>query len=74
LIEAAAAGYSMIINNRPDSELLALNINTQLPTSDIMQRAANSLGLLYVHLPITPGAAAAAAPQLSRILGGKQKV
>ena len=75
LMEAAAAGFTMIVNNRPDSELLASDsVQQQQPTSDVMQRAAHSLGLRYLHLPITPGAAAAAAPQVASILGGKQKV
>jgi uncharacterized protein (TIGR01244 family) len=75
LMEAAAAGFTMIVNNRPDSELRASDsVQQQQPTSDVMQRAAHSLGLRYLHLPITPGAAAAAAPQVASILGGKQKV
>jgi uncharacterized protein (TIGR01244 family) len=75
LMEAAAAGFTMIVNNRPDAELHALGESKQQqPTSDVMQRAAHSIGLLYSHLPITPGAAAAVAPQLAGILGARQKV
>jgi uncharacterized protein (TIGR01244 family) len=75
LMEAAAAGFTMIVNNRPDSEVLASeSALQQQPTSEIMQRAAHSLGLRYLHLPIIPGAAAAAAPRVASILGGKQKV
>ena len=75
LMEAAAAGFTMIVNNRPDSELLALSDAQQpQPTSDVMQRAAHSIGLVYSHLPIAPGAAAAVAPQLAGILGGTHRV
>jgi uncharacterized protein (TIGR01244 family) len=75
LMEAAAAGFTMIVNNRPDSELQAAGADSELPpTSDVMRRAAHSLGLRYVHLPVTPGAAAAAAPHLAVILGENQKV
>jgi uncharacterized protein (TIGR01244 family) len=76
LMDAAAAGFTMIVNNRPDSELLASDVmqQQQQPTSDVMQRAAHSLGLRYLHLPITPGAAAAVAPRVASILDGKQKV
>ncbi len=74
LMEAAAAGFTMIVNNRPDSELQAAGAAQLQPTSDVMRRAAHSLGLRYVHLPVTPGAAAAAAPHLAVILGENQKV
>ena len=70
LMQAAAAGFTMIINNRPDPELSAAGS----PSSDVMQRAAHSLGLRYLHLPIAPGAAASAAPQLAAILSENQKV
>jgi uncharacterized protein (TIGR01244 family) len=73
LMDAAAAGFTMIVNNRPDTELLAMSDQRQ-PTSDVMQRAAHSIGLSYLHLPVTPGAADAVAPQLAGILRGKHKV
>ena len=51
LMEAAAAGFTMIVNNRPDAELLASDgVQQQQPTSDVMQRAAHSLGLRYLWL------------------------
>ena len=74
LMQAAAQGFACIVNNRPDAELhMSTQQQQQQPTSDIMQRAAHSLGLSYIHLPITPGAAAAAAPHLKRLLSGKQQ-
>jgi sulfide:quinone oxidoreductase len=76
LMQAAAQGFACIVNNRPDAELhmsMQQQQQQQQPTSDIMQRAAHSLGLSYIHLPITPGAAAAAAPHLKRLLSGKQQ-
>lgn len=74
LMEAIAAGFTMIVNNRPDSEVRALGSQQLQPTSDVMQRAAHSLGLRYKYLPITPGAAAAVAPELSGVLAEHQKV
>ena len=74
LMEAIAAGFTMIVNNRPDSELRALGSQQLQPTSDVMQRAAHSLGLRYKYLPVTPGAAAAVAPELSGVLAEHQKV
>lgn len=74
LMEAIAAGFTMIVNNRPDSEVRALDSQQLQPTSDVMQRAAHSLGLRYKYLPITPGAAAAVAPELSVVLAEHQKV
>ena len=78
LMQAAAQGFAVIVNNRPDAELhmsmqQQQQQQQQQPTSDVMQRAAHSLGLSYIHLPITPGAAAAAAPHLARLLSGKQQ-
>lgn len=46
---AAAAGFRMIINNRPDGE------QPGQPTSDEMEAAAKAAGLAYVHIPVIGG-------------------
>ena len=43
----AAAGYGVLVNNRPDGE------ESGQPSSDQIAVAAESAGLLYYHLPIT---------------------
>jgi len=43
----AAAGFKVIINNRPDGEV------ADQPTSDEVAEAARSAGLAYYHIPIT---------------------
>ncbi|MFK8048284.1 MAG: TIGR01244 family sulfur transferase [Halioglobus sp.] len=43
----AAAGFKVIINNRPDGEV------ADQPTSDEVAAAARSAGLAYFHIPIT---------------------
>ncbi|MDB5455977.1 MAG: family phosphatase, partial [Caulobacter sp.] len=47
--QAAAQGFVMVINNRPDGEDLAQ------PTSDQIQAAAQAAGLAYVHIPVRGG-------------------
>ncbi|MDP1632182.1 MAG: TIGR01244 family sulfur transferase [Caulobacter sp.] len=46
---AAAAGFKMVINNRPDGE------TADQPSSAGMEAAARAAGLAYVHIPITGG-------------------
>ncbi len=43
----AAAGFKVIINNRPDGEV------ADQPTNDELAEAARSAGLAYYHIPIT---------------------
>lgn len=45
--EIAAAGFKVIVNNRPDGEV------ADQPTSDEIAEAAQAAGLSYYHLPIT---------------------
>ena len=43
---AADAGFRLIINNRPDGEILGQ------PKSDDLEGAAKDAGLAYVHIPV----------------------
>jgi uncharacterized protein (TIGR01244 family) len=45
----AAAGITLIINNRPDHE------DEGQPTSDEIEAAANAAGIVYRHVPIARG-------------------
>ena len=51
---AAAQGYTLVINNRPDGE------SPDQPTSAEMEAAARAAGLDYIHAPVMgrPGQAA----------------
>ena len=46
---AAAQGYTLIINHRPDFE------GPGQPTSAEMEAAARAAGLAYVHIPVSGG-------------------
>ena len=46
LAEAAAQGFKLVINNRPDGE------EPGQPTSAEMEAAARAAGLDYVHIPV----------------------
>ena len=50
---AAQAGFSLILNARPDGEEDA----DEQPPSDNLAEAARAAGLAYVHIPIASGAA-----------------
>lgn len=45
--QIAAAGFKVIVNNRPDGEA------KDQPTSDEISQASQSVGLAYHYLPIT---------------------
>lgn len=47
--EAADAGFSLIINNRPDGE------EAGQPTDSELAEAAEAAGVSWIHLPIIPG-------------------
>lgn len=49
LTEIASRGFRLVINNRPDGEMLGQ------PTSDQIERAAQEAGLAYVAIPIRGG-------------------
>lgn len=49
LVEAAAAGFKSIINNRPDGEA------PDQPRSDDIAATAHRLGLAYRAIPVVPG-------------------
>ncbi len=49
LAEAAARGFTLVINNRPDGEA------PDQPTSAEMQAAAQAAGLDYVYVPVSGG-------------------
>ncbi|HHI89287.1 MAG TPA: TIGR01244 family phosphatase [Hellea balneolensis] len=49
----ARAGFTTIINNRPDGE------EASQPTSAALAKAAKKAGLTYHHIPIRPGRATA---------------
>jgi uncharacterized protein (TIGR01244 family) len=55
LPEAAAQGFRLLINNRPDAEA------PDQPTSAAMAEAARAAGLDYLHVPIVGG------PQLGQV-------
>lgn len=46
LATAAAQGFKLVINNRPDGE------DPSQPTSAEMEAAAKAAGLAYVHIPV----------------------
>lgn len=52
MAEAAARGFTLVINNRPDGEAPGQ------PTGDEMAAAAQAAGLRYLHVPVhgSPGA------------------
>ena len=47
--EAAKAGYSVIISNRPDGE------DPGQPDAATMRAAAEAAGMSYVHIPVSGG-------------------
>ena len=47
LSRAAAAGFTLVINNRPDGEA------PDQPSSAEVEAAARAAGLEYVHIPVT---------------------
>ena len=49
LAEAAAQGYRLLINNRPDGEAPGQ------PSGAQMQAAAQAAGMDYVHIPVVGG-------------------
>jgi uncharacterized protein (TIGR01244 family) len=49
LAAAAASGFTLVINNRPDGE------SPGQPTSAEMEAAAKAAGLDYVHIPVIGG-------------------
>jgi len=49
LADAAARGFVLVINNRPDGE------QPGQPTSAEVEAAANAAGLAYVHIPVIGG-------------------
>ena len=50
IAEAAAAGFRSVVNNRPDFEGGASQ-----PSSEAIERAAQSAGLAYAFLPVQSG-------------------
>ena len=49
MAEAAARGFTLVINNRPDGEAPGQ------PTNAEMEAAAHAAGLAYVHIPVVGG-------------------
>ena len=68
LTEAAALGYRLVINNRPDGEAPGQ------PTAAEMETAARAAGLDYVHIPVVggPGPAQVAAMSEAITASGAQ--
>ncbi|MEO5843785.1 MAG: TIGR01244 family sulfur transferase [Caldimonas sp.] len=54
MVEAAAAGFRSVINNRPDFEA-----GPAQPTSASVEAAARAAGLAYAFLPVAPSAQSA---------------
>lgn len=48
LVDAKAAGFTSIINNRPDGE------EPGQPPSSAIAAAAKACGLAYAHIPVVP--------------------
>lgn len=46
IADAAAVGYTLIVNNRPDGEMIGQ------PKSAELEAAARAAGLAYVHIPV----------------------
>ena len=46
MVAAAAEGFTLVINNRPDGE------DASQPTSAQMEAAAKAAGLAYAHIPV----------------------
>ncbi len=64
LAEAAARGFTLVINNRPDGEA------PDQPTSAQMQAAAQAAGLDYAYIPVRGGPGPAEVDSLLKILEG----
>ena len=58
MAEAAARGFALVINNRPDGEAVGQ------PTGPQMQAAAEAAGLAYRHIPVVGGPDAAQVAQM----------
>ena len=64
LAAAAAEGYTLIINNRPDEE------DPGQPSAAAMAVQAESLGLTYVHIPVQGGPSVEQAAAVTRAIEG----
>lgn len=64
LAEAAAMGFTLVINNRPDGEAPGQ------PSSAEMQAAAAAAGLDYVHVPVTGGPGPAQVEAVAEAVAG----
>ncbi len=64
MAEAAALGYRLVINNRPDGE------QPGQPTAAQMQAAAEAAGLAYVHIPIFGGATPPQLDEMAEAMAG----
>lgn len=62
MAEAAAQGFKLVINNRPDGEA------PDQPASAEMARAAHEAGLDYLHIPVVGG------PQPAQVEAVRQAV
>ena len=62
--EAAAAGVTTIVNNRPDGE------QPGQPTSDEIAAAAQAAGLGYHHIPVSGGFSADQVDAMAQALEG----
>ena len=62
LAAAAAEGYTLIINNRPDEE------DPGQPSAAAMAVQAESLGLIYVHIPVQGGPSVEQAAAVTRAI------
>jgi uncharacterized protein (TIGR01244 family) len=64
LAAAAAMGFKLVINNRPDGEAPGQ------PSSAEMQAAAAAAGLDYVHVPVTGGPGPAQVEAVAEAVAG----
>jgi len=63
MAEAAARGFRLVINNRPDGEA------PDQPASAEMARAAHEAGLDYLHIPVVGGPQAAQVEAVRQAVG-----
>ncbi|QUD87110.1 TIGR01244 family sulfur transferase [Phenylobacterium montanum] len=66
LAEAAAMGFTLVINNRPDGEAPGQ------PTSAEMAAAAEAAGLAYVHIPVIGGPGPAQVQAVAEAVAGAE--
>ena len=68
VLEAAAAGITAIVNNRPDGE------EPGQPSGAEIEAAAHAAGLAYHHIPVAGGVSPDDVERMASLLGGEDTV